>query len=215
MKKATLILIIIALVLVIAVVCAAVYFFNSPQYALMQIMKDVKAQGLEGLEPHLTGNATDMLEKVTSASQNPLLSAVFSLLIPDKYLEVVKSELQNITWNVEDILTSRKRAVVILSFDYEGDITGTINLSMLRTDSGWKIDDVSAPRIDGFRFEDVQLPDLKSFLFQGDGETADADSSASDGFQLPKFEDIDLSKFQDISLPDLKGLFKKGGNAAE
>ena len=219
MKKTVLVLIIVLLVLAIIVGCAALYFLNSPYYALMGIMKDVKAEGMDGLESHLTGNAAELMDKVTSVTENPTLTTILGLFVQadyQKYLDILKNELDNITWNVEDVMTGKNHAMVMLSFDYQGEVTGTINVSMLRTDDGWKIDGVNSPRIDGLSLDDIRLPDFGSFRFGGESAQSDSDNTESGGFrfediQLPDFENFN---FEDIDLPDLQGLLRKGSDTA-
>ena len=216
MKKTVWVLIIVLLVLAIIVGCAALYFLNSPYYALMGIMKDVKAEGMNGLESHLTGNAEAMMEKVTSVTENPMLTTILALFVQgdyQKYLDILQNELDNITWKVEDVMTGRKHAMVMLSFDYQGDVTGTINVSMLRTDDGWKIDGVNSPKIDGLSFGDIQLPDFSNFRFGGESEQSGSDNTESGGF---RFEDIQLPDFENFNFEDidLQGLLRKGLDAA-
>jgi hypothetical protein len=197
MKKTLIVLVIVLVLLALAVGGAALFFFNSPQYAMMTILKDVKADGLEGLEPHLTGDAAEIVEKVTSISGNPLFATILGLFVQNEYLDILKSELHNVNWNVEDILKSSKRAQVVLSFDYQGEITGSINISMIRTKDGWKIDGVNSPKIDGFNFDDLDLSILEKSL------SKDTEISEDKGFS-----------FGDISLPDFRNFHWKRSDGA-
>jgi hypothetical protein len=167
MKKTIIILVIILVLLAIAVGCAAVYFLSSPQFALLRILKDVKTEGLDGLEPHLTGDAAEVVETVRDITESPLASTILGLFGNNGYLDLLKTELQNVTWNVEDVMKGKKQAQVVLSFDYEGEITGTIHLSMVRTGDGWKIDGIKSPKIDNFSIGDITLPDFGNFSWKG------------------------------------------------
>lgn len=200
MKKTLIVLVIVLVLLALAVGGAALFFFNSPQYAMMTILKDVKADGLVGLEPHLTGDAAEIVEKVTSISGNPLFATILGLFVQNEYLDILKSELHNVNWNVEDILKSSKRAQVVLSFDYQGEITGSINISMIRTKDGWKIDGVNSPKIDGFNFDDLDLSILEKSL------SKDTEISEDKGFSFGDITipDVENFNFEDITLPDFE-----------
>lgn len=209
MKKTILILVIILVVLAIAVGCVALYFFNGPQYAMIIIAKDVKANGMDGLEPHLTGNAEKLIEKVNSIAENPLLTTVLGLFVQNEsqnvltdYLDILKTELENVTWNLEDIMTGREHAQVMLSFNYEDDLTGTLNVSMIRTDDGWKIDGVNSLKIDGFSWDDISLPSFENFLSKDpDATLPDTENFNFKDIEIPDFENFN---FEDIELPDFE-----------
>lgn len=207
MKKTVLLLIIVFLLVAIAIGCAALYFFNSPHYAMLRISRDVKANGLEGLEPHLTGNAANLIAKVTSLADNPLAGTILSLFVQNEslnvlneYLDILKSELENVSWEIVDVMTGRKHAQVMLSFDYQGKVTGTINISMIRTDDGWKIDGVNSPKIDGFSLDDISLPDFTKFRFGGSDAT-DSEGTRFGDIELPDLENFN---FEDITIPDIE-----------
>ena len=229
MKKTIVILIVVLLVLALAAGAAAMLFLNSPQYAMIQILKDVKADGLDGLELHLTGDAAALMEKVTAITENPVLSTILSLFVKGEYLDVLKSELQNVTWNVEDVMKSSKRAQVMLSFNYQDEITGTINVSMIRTEGSWKIDGVNSPKIDGFNFEDIdfsafekivsgeaEAPESEGFSF-GDISIPDLENFSFEDINIPALEnfnigdinlpDLENFNFEDVQLPDIGSLF--------
>ncbi len=226
MKKTIVILIVVLLVLALAAGVAAMLFLNSPQYAMIQILKDVKADGLDGLELHLTGDAAALIEKVTAITENPVLSTIMSLFVKGEYLDVLKSELQNVTWNVEDVMKSSKRAQVMLSFNYQDEITGTINVSMIRTEGSWKIDGVNSPKIDGFNFEDIDFSAFEKIV-SGETEAPKSEGFSFGDISIPdlenfdlenfNFEDIDLPNigdfsFDDINLPDFGNLFGKNAS---
>ena len=63
----------------------------------------------------------------------------------DDYVGVLKSEIQEIQWGVDDLLKSKESAAVILSFNYEDKLIGTIEISMIRDERKWKIDSIEFP----------------------------------------------------------------------
>lgn len=170
MKK---VLTVIAVILVLAVLLgggALWAVLNSPQYALAQIAEDVQRDGLDGLDPHLTNDARETLdkvenikEKITSLPQelsekNKILGLILSAVdvgsyvedYVDNYVGELTSKLEDMQWSLGDVLTNYKKAVVTLNFNYEGEITGSIDLKMVRTDGEWKISGIGLPSFDEF-----------------------------------------------------------------
>ena len=45
----------------------------------------------------------------------------------------------------DDVLKSKENATVILSFNYEDKLIGTIEISMIREEGEWKIDSIEFP----------------------------------------------------------------------
>ena len=52
------------------------------------------------------------------------------------YVGVLKSEIQEIQWGVDDVLKNKENAAVILSFNYEDKLIGTIEISVIRDGGG-------------------------------------------------------------------------------
>lgn len=61
------------------------------------------------------------------------------------YVGVLKSEIQEIQWGVDDVLKNKENAAVILSFNYEDKLIGTIEISVIRDGGEWKIDSIEFP----------------------------------------------------------------------
>ncbi|MGN8945251.1 hypothetical protein ACTNEF_09140 [Bariatricus sp. HCP28S3_E4] len=148
MKKVRWIIISIVVLIVISITCAGIYFVNTPDYALMKIMKDVKESGMEGLSAHLTSNAQETLDTVSGITDNKLFTMVMGLLNENDYADVLKSKLQETEWEIEDILKSSDKATVILSFNYDERLIGTIEGSMIKENGSWKIDGLKFPKFD-------------------------------------------------------------------
>lgn len=121
------------------------YIVNTPEYALKTMIDDVNTSGMEGLEPHLTGNAKKTLDTVSSVTSSDLFNTIMGIINQNDYVGVLKSELQEIHWGVDDVLKSNENAAVILSFNYEDKLIGTIEISMIREDGDWKIDGIGFP----------------------------------------------------------------------
>lgn len=122
---------------------AYIKVINSPEYALKTILSDVKENGVEGLTPHLTGNAKELVEKAQALSENAFVSSILSFFDTDKYTEVLMQELSKVEWSLGDILKSSDKASVSLDFNYEDTLTGTVTLTLVQEEKEWKINDIS------------------------------------------------------------------------
>ena len=121
---------------------------NSPEYALKQIIADVKESGTDSLKPHLTGEAKETFDYITGISDNIILKSVISTLGITEYADMLKSGLSEINWSMGDVLRNNDKANIYLEFDYKGKLTGTVILTMIREDNSWKICKVEFPSFD-------------------------------------------------------------------
>lgn len=144
------ILIVFAVVLLVGGAAYGVcrHAMSTPEYAMTQIVADVNESGLDGLRPHLTASAQETVDKVTAVTESSLVSTLLDLFSQPDYVGVLKSELQSIEWEVEDIMTGEENASVILHFDYDGRLTGRIDITLLKEDGEWKIDGLSYPQFE-------------------------------------------------------------------
>lgn len=148
MKKTVLILCSVVLFLAVVVGGFCLYAVSTPEYALKSMIEDLSDSGMEGLEPHLTGRAKETLDAVSSVAESDLFSTIMGFLNQNNYTSVLKSEIQEIQWAVDDVLKSKENAAVILSFNYEDKLTGTIEISMIREGGEWKVDRIEFPEFD-------------------------------------------------------------------
>ena len=148
MKKALLIIGAVVAVIAIAAVCLGLYVVRTPEYALMQTIKDVKASGMRGLRPHLTVEAQEKIDAVSSLADNKMVGAIMGLLGKNDYVSVLKEEMQQVQWEVDDIMKGSHNAEVIVKFNYDDRLIGTIALSMVQKSDGWKIDGLELPKFD-------------------------------------------------------------------
>lgn len=144
MKKAILIIVAVVAVLAIALTCVSIYFVNTPEYTLMKMQKSVQEEGLEGLMPYLTEDAKTTLGTMGSLVDNNLVGSLMGLLGQEDYLGTLKSELESVQWELNDILKSKNKATVTLNFQYDTKLAGTLEFVMIRQD-GWKIDELKMP----------------------------------------------------------------------
>ena len=148
MKKAFLVTISIVALIAVTIIGMGVYVTNTPEYALKEMIDDVNASGMDGLYPHLTGEARATIDAVSSVTGNSIFNTIVGFISQSEYVSVLKSEIQEIQWEVDDVLKSKDNASVILSFNYDDKLVGTIELSMVREDGEWKIDGLEFPKFD-------------------------------------------------------------------
>ena len=148
MKKALLITISIVALLAATSIGMGVYVTNTPEYALKEMIDDVNASGMDGLYPHLTGEARATIDTVASVTENSIFNTIVGFISQSEYVGVLKSEIQEIQWEVDDVLKSKDNASVILSFNYDDKLVGSIELSMVKEDGEWKIDGLEFPEFD-------------------------------------------------------------------
>lgn len=145
MKKTILIICSVVLLLTVVVGGLSLYIVNTPEYALKSIIEDINNSGIEGLNPHLTGRAKETLDTVSFVTESDLFSTIMGFINQNNYTSVLKSEIQEIQWEVHDVLKSKENAAVILSFNYEDKLIGTIEISMIREEGEWKIESIEFP----------------------------------------------------------------------
>lgn len=136
--------------IIIIIISVGVYFgvsvINSPEYALMQIAKDVEKSGVDGLMPHLTEEAQETVSAITSITENKLVNSILNFLGKDDYTGILKSNLQDVEWRLDNILEGNNRADVVLGFNYNDKLIGTIEINMIKDNGDWKISGLELPK---------------------------------------------------------------------
>lgn len=147
MKKA--ITIVLCVVLLAGAAAGGWYLYKTatPEYALAETISDTKEAGLDGLRSHLTENAKEKIDAVGEWSERTGITGILSALTQDAALSVLKENLADVEWTVDDVLKGKNRADVVIGFNYSDKVTGTIEITMIREDNTWKIDGLGTPRI--------------------------------------------------------------------
>ena len=153
MKKKRKIVIIVTASLLAVGIFIGVFAIRSPEFALIQIAGDIQEAGVDGLMPHLTGDAEKVVSKIKSIYENKLVNYVSSFFNKSDYVGVLQSELEAVEWNLDDVLKGRKKAYVILGFNYKDEIVGTIEVKMIREKDGWKINGINLPDFEKVEFK--------------------------------------------------------------
>lgn len=140
------------IVFLLLVAIGATGFFavrNSPEYALLTMAKDVRDAGVEGLKPHLTGQALELVEKLGGKSDNRFWEVISTILDTDQLVEMMKTELAKVEWKLDDFDKSAHTAEISLRFNYSGKLSGEVELDMLRDENGaWKISEIKLSDLD-------------------------------------------------------------------
>ena len=138
---------------------AYLYITGRPEYALHETAEDIKEDGLAGLQDHLTGEAGEKVDRIVKLAENPYIVGAIGaikMIAPeekvDETVQMVKEGLENVEWEIKDVMTGNDNAEVLLGFCYDyGDeleqIAGTVKLSMQREDGEWKINGIDDPKI--------------------------------------------------------------------
>lgn len=139
-------------ILLIAVLAAGGYIFyktTTPEYALYQTMQDIRESGMDGLKAHLTSNAREKADRVTEWSDNAIVSGLLSLITQQEDISgLLQSGLSDMTWTLQGVTKEGQQAAVAVDFDYQGKMTGSLNITMLREERQWKIDGVEVENVD-------------------------------------------------------------------
>lgn len=148
MKKNFIIVISIVVVFILVVGSYFLYRTSTPEYALAVTIEDVKSSGMAGLKEHLTSSAIEKIEAVEDWTDKSGISGILSAITQDSAVSFLKTRMSEVNWTVEEILKGKNRADVVIGFDYNGSIIGTIEIIMIRENSDWKIDGLSLPHFD-------------------------------------------------------------------
>lgn len=124
------------------------YKTSTPEYALAATIEDVKSSGMDGLKEHLTSSTIEKIEAIEDWTDKSSISGILSALTQDSAISFLKSKMSEVDWTVEDILKGKNRADVVIGFDYNSSIIGTIEITMVRENGDWKIDGLSLPHFD-------------------------------------------------------------------
>lgn len=143
-------LIVISTVVVVSLIVGGYFLYktSTPEYALAITIEDVKSSSMAGLKKHLTANAIEKIEAVEDWTDKSGISGILSAITQDSAVSFLKSKISEVDWTVKEILKGKNRADVVIGFDYNGSIIGTIEVTMIRGNSDWKIDGLSLPHFD-------------------------------------------------------------------
>ena len=120
----------------------------SPEYALNNAFDDMRASGLDGLKKHLTSNALKTVESVESISGNTAVSLLTAAFMGGNAVRILLGKLSECEWTIKDVTKGSESSKAVVGFDYQGKMTGTVEMTMIKEDKIWKIDSLSSPSFD-------------------------------------------------------------------
>ena len=71
-------------------------------------------------------------------------------IVGDDAIGVLLGKLSECEWTIIDVMKGSQTSKVVLGFDYEDQIVGTIELTMIKEDKRWLIDSLSKPEFSKF-----------------------------------------------------------------
>ena len=122
----------------------------SPEFALSNTFDDMKESGLDGLKKHLTSNALKTVQRIEALSDMPEVSLITSTIIGGNAAGVLLEKLNECDWIIKDVMKGSETSKAIVGFDYQDKMAGTIELTLIKEDSTWKIDGLGMPKFDKF-----------------------------------------------------------------
>ena len=123
----------------------------SPEYVLGKAFLDMKKNGLDGLKPYLTASALKKIELIQTVSSG---MGMFSKISPNSGEDTnaptkfLLEKLSECEWSIKDLLKGSTGTKAVIGFNYEDRLVGTIDLSMIKEDKEWRIDNLSLPHFD-------------------------------------------------------------------
>ncbi|MBP5169634.1 MAG: DUF4878 domain-containing protein [Oscillospiraceae bacterium] len=126
----------------------------SPEYALNEAYADVKEEGLNGLKKHLTSNALKTIEKVES------IATLGTLFMGSNPSTLLLNKMSEFEYSVKDILKGSDTARCVVEFNYKDNVTGTIEIKMIKEEQEWRIDNLENPHFDKFEFPAKESSEL-------------------------------------------------------
>ena len=134
----------------------------SPEYVLKNAFKDIEASGLDGLKPYLTSNALKKIENIRKISDG---MALFVITIktqadPDNSSatagSVLLDKLSPFEFTIKDVLKGSESAKGIVGFRHSDKVEGSVELTLIKEDKEWRIDDLAMPHFDKLSLSDSE-----------------------------------------------------------
>ena len=131
----------------------------SPEYVLGKAFMDIKKSGIDGLKPYLTEEAKKKVDLIAGGMS--LISSVSKLVSPadeskedsNKAVNFLMEKMSEFDFGYKNMIKDSDTAKAVISFEYPEVMEGTIDISMIKQDKEWKIDNLSMPH-----FDKVSLP---------------------------------------------------------
>ena len=140
--------IILAAVLVIGVIAGGWLIVRSlPEYALYEMSCEIRRDGIDAVDSHLTEALRKPYRKIMDAVYSPLAKLV-KVIGSSGNSEIAKivDQFSSLEWNLKGVERGSGSATATLSVGGE-DFSGNVDLLMKRIGGKWLIDNISLPGI--------------------------------------------------------------------
>ena len=134
----------------------------SPEYVLKNAFKDIESSGLDGLKPYLTSNALKKIENIRKVSDGMALFGITfkTQADPDNSSATAVSflldKLSEFEFTIKDVLKGSESAKGIVGFKHSDKVEGSVELTLIKEDKEWRIDDLAMPHFDKLRLSDSE-----------------------------------------------------------
>ena len=88
-----------------------------------------------------------------AVAENPAVSLITAAIKGSNQANILLEKLSECEWSLKDMIKGKETAKAIVRFDYQDQMTGTVELKMIREKKIWKIDGLGLPK-----FEKLALP---------------------------------------------------------
>ena len=122
----------------------------SPEYALNKAFADMRESGLDGLKKHLTSKATKTVEGFENISSRPELSKLTNAIIGGNATSVFLDKLSECEWTIKEMMKGSEKSKAIVGFNYENKMVGTMEMTLIKEEKIWKIDNLDLPNFEKF-----------------------------------------------------------------
>ena len=130
----------------------------SPEYVLEKALEDVKKIGLEGLKPYLTSGGKKKFETLMMFTSGMGMLGGMGMFTPQSNqgngsgtaMGFLLNHVTDCDWTVKDLMKGSETAKGIVGFKYEDTMEGTLELSLVKEEKEWKIDNMEMPTFEKF-----------------------------------------------------------------
>ena len=153
-KKRKIFLLSLVAILIIGSILGGIAVFRSPHYALYKIAKDTQISGIDGLKPHLVGEALETVESIEAISENQAFQSILNVFgSTNDYTGVLKGNLSQVSFMLHSLERIDQTATFKLGFDYKGKLVGSVTATMIRVEGDWKISTIQPPHFTTIRVQ--------------------------------------------------------------
>ena len=127
----------------------------SPEYVLKNAIADTREMGFDGLKPYLTLEGYRKAENLLSLSGGIDMFTSMAFMFqpyegecPASLKGSLNDMLKECDYTVKDLMKGSSSAKAIVAFEHKDGTKGTIEITMIKENKEWKIDDMDMPRFE-------------------------------------------------------------------